>query len=303
MAWQFQAPPGWDVPAAFTPPSGWVPAPGWPPAPPGWQFWAWAPPGPAGAPETPASAVAPATRDGSAVVAAATAAPPTDSPPHPAAPGPVHEGWWTRHREHVAQEHAAHAAAQRAATAAAEQARLDEQARLAAAAAAGSGGLQDGLALRADEAVVWQGAAALVETVRTPGHYVGGSQGISVPVVAGVRYRVGSMRGHYVPGPEVRSPVDRGDVVVTTRRVVFRGAKDTREWAFEKMLGVDTSSDDAVVMIHVSNRQKVSGLSVGHTGPAFVDALGLAVAIHQHGAATVAAQTAAAAAAHRAAAG
>jgi hypothetical protein len=52
MAYRFNPPPGWEVPAGFTPGEGWAPDPAWPPAPEGWDFWLPAPvppppPGPA----------------------------------------------------------------------------------------------------------------------------------------------------------------------------------------------------------------------------------------------------------------
>jgi hypothetical protein len=39
MAYRFNPPPGWEVPAGFTPADGWTPDPSWPPAPEGWEFW------------------------------------------------------------------------------------------------------------------------------------------------------------------------------------------------------------------------------------------------------------------------
>ena len=45
------------------------------------------------------------------------------------------------------------------------------------------------------EIVLWRGQGQLHEAGRTAGQYVGGSQGLSIPLFAGVRYRVGVVAG------------------------------------------------------------------------------------------------------------
>ena len=44
------------------------------------------------------------------------------------------------------------------------------------------------------EIVLWRGQGQLHEAGRTAGQYVGGSQGLSIPLFAGIRYRVGAQR-------------------------------------------------------------------------------------------------------------
>src|SRR4051812_2114750 len=67
--------------------------------------------------------------------------------------------------------------------------------------------------------------AALIEPRRAPGHYVGGSHGVSFRVAKGMRYHVGAMRGTYLPGPESPTPIDVGRAVITDQRVTFAGTK------------------------------------------------------------------------------
>jgi hypothetical protein len=66
MAYRFNPPPGWEVPAGFTPADGWTPDPSWPPAPEGWQFWLAEPvpppPGPPSGTATGAAGVQSATQ-------------------------------------------------------------------------------------------------------------------------------------------------------------------------------------------------------------------------------------------------
>ena len=78
-----------------------------------------------------------------------------------------------------------------------------------------------------------------------------------------VSYRVGGHKGTFVAGPEVLKMVDEGTAVVTNQRVVFQGTGKTREWLFSKLIGVDHDPERGISMLHVSNRQKASGLAYG----------------------------------------
>jgi len=123
--------------------------------------------------------------------------------------------------------------------------------------------------------------AGLIEARRGPGHYQGGSQGVSLHIAKGVSYRIGAQRGTFVPGEERPTVIDHGVAVVTDRRVVFEGSGQTREWAFAKLVGVQHLP--GLTMIHVANRQRVSGVVYGEAGQDDVELrLDLAVA-HFHG--------------------
>ena len=287
MGMRFNAPPGWpSAPAGFVPAPGWQPDPAWPPAPTGWNFWI---------PDTAESAHADAVP---------IAAPPPDQST-PAAPAVAnaaqraraeqHTTWRERHAEkkaakELAHEHEAWAKQQQLA---------DDLAQLARTAVAGGTPL-DGLLLRKDELGLASFPAALIEPRVAPGHYEGGYSGVSFHIAKGVNYRVGGSRGHYVPGPEVQTPVDRGAAYVTSQRVVFTGGKATREWAYSKLVGTDASMDDHTVLLHVSNRQKVSGLALGGSGARFQAVMELAMAINTDGPAAAAGRWSTAADEHRA---
>jgi hypothetical protein len=113
------------------------------------------------------------------------------------------------------------------------------------------------------EIILWQGQGQLHETGRTPGRYVGTSQGFSIPIAAGIRYRVGAQRGTFVAGDEVQAYKEVGQVLLTTERVLFNGQMNTKEWAFAKWNGASTTEDESDYIFHVSNRQKTSGILVG----------------------------------------
>jgi hypothetical protein len=110
--------------------------------------------------------------------------------------------------------------------------------------------------------------ASLVEPRRTAGHYEGKSSGISIPVGSlggrSVRYRVGASRGHYVQGTPVPTAIDAGTVYITNKRVIFQGAKQTRECLFAKLVGFRHSDSEGSTTFSVSNRQKPTTI---HYGP------------------------------------
>jgi hypothetical protein len=79
-----------------------------------------------------------------------------------------------------------------------------------------------------------------------------------------VRYRVGTTQGHYVQGAPTPTAVDTGTVYITNQRVIFQGAKQTRECAFAKLIGFQHSDDEGSTTFSVSNRQKATTI---HYGP------------------------------------
>lgn len=113
---------------------------------------------------------------------------------------------------------------------------------------------------KAGEVVLWRGQGQFHQAARGAGQYVGSSQGFSIPVVAGIRYRVGATRGTYVSGDPVQKYGEVGDVVLTTQRVMFNGMFNTKEWAFSKWNGAAASADETDYIFHVSNRQTTAGI-------------------------------------------
>jgi len=103
--------------------------------------------------------------------------------------------------------------------------------------------------------------STLVESRRGAGRYTGGSQGFSFRVAKGVNYRVGATRGTFQQGEERLTAVDTGSVTVTSRRIVFQGDQQAREWALSKVLGIQDDPTQPLSLISVSNRQKVSGFT------------------------------------------
>ena len=148
------------------------------------------------------------------------------------------------------------------------QAQRDAQAELVNTASTYAGQqTSEGLMLKPGESLyATVNQASLVEERAGQGHFVAGSQGLSIPIgsLGGhqVRYRVGTTRGHYVAAPPVPTAIDTGTVYVTDQRVVFTGSHQTRECAYAKLLST-TFSPDGTCTLAVSNRQKPTVIHYG----------------------------------------
>lgn len=124
----------------------------------------------------------------------------------------------------------------------------------------------------------------LVEERRGPGHYVGASQGVSIPIghVAGrpVRYRVGATRGHYVQGAPVATAVDTGTLSITDHRLVFQGSQHTSECDFSRLVGIQHVPGQ--ITVAVSNREHPTVVHYGAAIDDWVEArLTLALALYK----------------------
>jgi hypothetical protein len=154
------------------------------------------------------------------------------------------------------------------------QSQRDEQAQLLEVAENFDGADTNEIMLGNDERVFVQVApVALVEDRVRGGHYEGSSQGVSIPIgsIGGhaVRYHVGANKGHYVQGTPTPTAIDQGTVFVTNKRVVFEGAKQTRECLFTKLIGFQHDGNSTT--FSVSNRQKPTTIFYGDDVAGTVD--------------------------------
>ena len=105
------------------------------------------------------------------------------------------------------------------------------------------------------------GGCKLIEVKHGAGTYVGASSGFSFRLSRGIRYHVGGSRGSYVQGSEDLRITDEGQAIVSNKRIVFQGGLNSREWALGKVIGLQHDPVRPITLIHVSNRQKVSGFA------------------------------------------
>ena len=134
------------------------------------------------------------------------------------------------------------------------------------------------------ELVLWTGQAIFHEAGRTPSTFKGGSAGVSIPVVAGVRLRVGQFSGTVIPGAEMQIDKEAGLVKLTNQRLIFAGSLNTTEWSFAKMLSAARNEEGNDFIIGVSNRKKTSGLKFSASdGKAFARLFALALYAYENG--------------------
>ena len=140
------------------------------------------------------------------------------------------------------------------------------------------------LAQKKGELVLWTGYGVYQVAGRTPSTFSGGSQGVSIPIVAGIRYKVGSFKGQTIPGVEMQMDKDQGMVKLTNQRLIFAGPIATTEWAFAKLLSTFSNPDRTDFILGVSNRQKSSGLRFSpEDGYAFSHLFALALYSYENG--------------------
>lgn len=148
------------------------------------------------------------------------------------------------------------------------QAQHDGYAHLIEVARGFSGAASNEILLKANEALFFKVTnTALVEERAGKGHFEGSSQGLSIPVGSihgrSVRYRVGTTKGHYVQGAPVPTAIDKGTLFITNQRVIFQGARQTRECAFAKLIGFTHDDSEGSTTFSVSNRQKPTTIFYG----------------------------------------
>lgn len=97
---------------------------------------------------------------------------------------------------------------------------------------------------RAEVAVA--SVSATLSRYRTKTQYVGGSQGFSIPLGHGIRYRVSSFRGQPIQ-VESLATVDQGNLVVTNQRLVFLGAKRDVSIPLAKLLQIEAFSNAVAI--------------------------------------------------------
>jgi len=91
--------------------------------------------------------------------------------------------------------------------------------------------------------------------------YRGGSQGVSIPLGHGVRFRTSSIRGQLVTIGQRWEVADQGQLTVTDRRVIFVGRRRTLEFQFSKLVSLLTYTDG--ITLGVTNRQATSTFQLG----------------------------------------
>jgi hypothetical protein len=96
--------------------------------------------------------------------------------------------------------------------------------------------------LKKDEVAHWSEPGSIIEERVVGRRYEGGSHGFSFRIVKGVSYRVGAHRGHIVTD-KAAVPVSSGELIVTNKRVIFRGDTKSFNIRLDKLLELNFYKD------------------------------------------------------------
>ncbi|GIV46330.1 MAG: hypothetical protein KatS3mg036_1148 [Ignavibacterium sp.] len=78
-------------------------------------------------------------------------------------------------------------------------------------------------------------SATLIENKIINRRYEGGSRGTSIKIAKGISFRIGSHRGHLV-SERAYVPVSDGELIITNKRIIFRGDLKSFSIKLEKLL-------------------------------------------------------------------
>ena len=93
-----------------------------------------------------------------------------------------------------------------------------------------------------DELVYWTEPAILAEEKVINRRYEGGSSGVSFRIAKGVSYRVGGHRGHFISETGI-VPVSNGELVLTSKRVIFKGDNKSFATKLDQILNLQLFSN------------------------------------------------------------
>lgn len=126
-----------------------------------------------------------------------------------------------------------------------------------------------GIVAQRDEHIIADvSEVGLVESRRGPTQFKGGSTGVSFRLTKRISVRQSGMKGRAIQGEESPTLIDTGRFIVSDKRAVFVGVKQSREFEWQKLLAYTTQTLDkksAILFLPVSNRQKTSGIAADTT--------------------------------------
>ncbi|HZE07893.1 MAG TPA: hypothetical protein VE110_03960, partial [Gemmatimonadaceae bacterium] len=135
--------------------------------------------------------------------------------------------------------------------------------------------------LQKNEIAHWREPSSLIEERVVGRRYVGGSSGVSVRIARGVSYRVGSSRGRLMVD-KADVPVSTGELVLTNKRVIFRGDRKSFNYRLDKLLDVqlyetgllltDSSGKPRVVHFATTGNSDIVGGILTHAINRFMEA-------------------------------
>ena len=113
--------------------------------------------------------------------------------------------------------------------------------------------------LERDEQIIWVFQTAQYYETRTKTQYVGGSHGMSLRVMKGVYYRVGSHKGERIQTQHTEL-ADVGLFAITNKSVHFKGTEKAFRIPIKKLLSLDLHADGITIFKDSANPKPQSFL-------------------------------------------
>ena len=130
------------------------------------------------------------------------------------------------------------------------------------------------LILQKGEIAHWKEYASILENKIIRRRYEGGSRGVSIRIAKGLSYRVGAHRGQIVSDTAL-IPVSSGELVLTNKRVIFRGDTKSLNLKLDKILNLEfysdglniseTSGKSRLIKLNNSNNLDIVGAVLSNT--------------------------------------
>lgn len=136
------------------------------------------------------------------------------------------------------------------------------------------------LVMQKEEKAYWLEPATLAEEKVLRRKFEGGSRGMSFRIMKGVSYRVGGFSGHSVSETGVVS-VSNGELIITSKRIVFRGDKKTFAVKLDKI--IDTQLFTNGLQFSENNRAKPRLIKFEQEGNHNIIGAVLSYAINHYG--------------------
>lgn len=121
-----------------------------------------------------------------------------------------------------------------------------------------------GLVLQKLEEAYWVEPASILEERVINRQFVAGSRGVSFRIMKGVSYRVGAYRGHVESETGVVA-VSTGELVITSKRAIFRGDKKGFNLRLDKLLNVEMASNGVTITDGTSKPRVVQFVDAANT--------------------------------------
>ena len=96
--------------------------------------------------------------------------------------------------------------------------------------------------LQRGESIAWAFSASQYLEDQNKRTYVGGSHGVSIRIAKGVYYRVSAFKGEAV-NSTVRTPVDRGTLIITDKNIYFAGPSKALRIPYNKIVSFQPFTD------------------------------------------------------------